>query len=312
MNRPALILSLVFLVSAAAGAQEEKVVMQTNDFQVTTLDFENYLEAQGFDEDAKARALAREGAVAQVFENFYLLRSLAADGSRNEAIDKDQVEWMVANFRDKLLMERQLELEVEQAMEEVDLETLAREEYQATKEQYERPEELSAAHILISMSERSEEEAAEIANTVMGKLEAGEDFDKLAEQYSDDEGTKGKGGSLGFFARGRMVKPFEEAAFALKDGEVGDISPLIKSRFGFHIIKFEGYRPGRLRTFEEVKPQIMQLVENRTRTTKKREVMTRTQAEASDRGLEVDLELLESLVAKYAPEDAPKAAAELE
>lgn len=282
--------------------------MKTNDFKVTTEDFENYLIAQGFDDARKARALAREGAVAQVFENFYLLRSLAADGARNEAIDKDQVEWMVANYRDKLLMERQLELEVEKLMAGVDLEKLAREEYEATKEQYQRPEELGAAHILISLSERSEEEAEEIARTVLEKLEAGEDFGELAQEYSDDEGTRGKGGSLGYFARGRMVKPFEEAAFALKDGEVGDISPLVKSRFGFHIIKLEGYKPGGQRSFEESKFQVMKLVEGRTRTTKQREVMTRVQEEASERGLEVDVKLLDSLVAKYAPDEPPAAA----
>lgn len=306
MNRPALILSLFVLISSAASA-EEKVVMTTDDFQVTTVDFENYLLAQGFDEERKARALAREGAVAQVFENFYLLRALAADGARNDAIDKDQVEWMVANFRDRLLMERQLEHEVDKVMADIDLETLAREEYKANKDQYVKPEELSAAHILISMAERSEEEAEEIANTVMKKIEAGEDFGELAAEYSDDEGTKGKGGSLGYFSRGRMVKPFEEAAFALKDGEPGDLSPLVKSRFGFHIIQFEGYRPGGQRSFEEAKPQLMKLVEGRTRTNKQREIMTRIQDEASDRGLQVNLELLDSLVAKYAPADAPTA-----
>ncbi len=184
--------------------------MKTKDFQVTTADFDNYLDAQGFDEKAKATALAREGAVAQVFENFYLLRSLAADGARNEAIDKEQVEWMVANYRDKILMERQLELKVNKAMETVDLETLAEEEYKANKPQYERPEEVKASHILISLSDRTEEEAEAIANTVMEKLEAGEDFKALVMEYSDDEGSKVRDGGLGYFTRGRMVKPFEE------------------------------------------------------------------------------------------------------
>ena len=307
MNRPALILSFVFLFGSVAVA-DEKVVMKTNDFQVTTTDFDNYLAAQGFDDKAKATALAREGAVAQVFENFYLLRSLAADGARNEQIDKDQVEWMAANYRDKLLMERQLALQVEKAMESVDLETLAREEYTANKDQYQRPEELKASHILISFSDRTEEEAQEIANTVMAKLESGEDFAELVHQYSDDQGSKVRDGGLGYFSRGRMVKPFEDAAFALKDGKEGDLSPLVKSRFGFHIIKFEGYRPGGVRSFEQSKDQVMKLVEGRARQAKQREIMTAVQADASKRGLEVDLELLDSLVAEYAPKDAAKAA----
>ena len=182
-------------------------------------------------------------------------------------------------------------------METVDLETLAEEEYKANKPQYERPEEVKASHILISLSDRTEEEAEAIANTVMEKLEAGEDFKSLVMEYSDDEGSKVRDGGLGYFTRGRMVKPFEDAAFALKDGEVGDLSPLIKSRFGYHIIKFEGYKPAGIRKFEAVKPQIMTQVEARARQAKQREIMTAVQAEAPERGLEVDLELLDSIVA---------------
>lgn len=305
MNRTALILSFVALFSSAVIA-EEKVVMTTNDFQVTTTDFDNYLKAQGLEGEKKERALAREGAVEQVFENFYLVRSLAAEGARNEAIDKDEVEWMVANFRDRLLMERQLELEVEKEMADVDWDALALEEYKATKDQYKREEEITAAHILISSSERTEEEAEKIANTVMEKIAKGEDFAKLAEEYSDDKGSAARGGSLGSFGRGRMVPTFEEAAFAMKDSEVGDVSPLVKSRFGFHIIQFQGYTPGGERTFEEAKFRVMKVVKGRTKQAKQREVMQRYQSGAAERGLKVDLEVLKALVAQYAPAEQPE------
>lgn len=74
---------------------------------------------------------------------------------------------------------------------------------------------------------------ATIANEVMEKIKKGEDFGKLAAEYSID-GSRRRGGDLGFFGRGMMVKPFEQAAFAL---EKGQISEPVKTQFGYHIIK---------------------------------------------------------------------------
>lgn len=87
---------------------------------------------------------------------------------------------------------------------------------------------VSARHILV------DDEAT--ANEVKAKIEAGEDFAELATQYSKDPGSAAAGGSLGYFAKGVMVAEFEAAAFALNIGEVSD---LVQSSFGYHIIKLE-------------------------------------------------------------------------
>ncbi len=84
---------------------------------------------------------------------------------------------------------------------------------------------IRCAHILV--------EKLSTAQEVLNKLNSGESFAKLAEQYSLD-GTRKHGGDLGFFGRGVMVKPFENAAFAL---EKGQISGIVKTEFGYHIIK---------------------------------------------------------------------------
>lgn len=88
---------------------------------------------------------------------------------------------------------------------------------------------------------RSTEDARKRAQEVLDRARKGEDFAKLAEQYSDDPGSNKNGGAYDFFPRGMMVPEFENAAFALKPGEISDLVP---TQFGFHIIKLEARRPG--------------------------------------------------------------------
>lgn len=119
--------------------------------------------------------------------------------------------------------------------------------------EFEKGEEVHARHILIKTEERGEEKAKEIAYEVLKKLKEGEDFSKLALEYSEDPGTKNKGGDLGYFGRGRMVHEFEEAAFSL---EIGEFSEPIKTIFGYHIIQVLDKKEAGIRTLEEVKLEI--------------------------------------------------------
>lgn len=104
--------------------------------------------------------------------------------------------------------------------------------------------EVEASHILV--------EDEKTANEIMEKIKAGEDFAELAKEYSTDPGSGANGGELGFFTKGMMVQPFEEAAFSL---EIGEISDPVESQFGFHIIKVTDRVD---HTFEESKDRIQQ------------------------------------------------------
>ena len=88
----------------------------------------------------------------------------------------------------------------------------------------------------------------------MADIKAGADFAELAKKHSEDPGNAAKGGDLGWFAKGRMVKPFQDALDALQN--TGDISPVVTTTFGYHIIRLDGRKPGSQRPFEEVEKEL--------------------------------------------------------
>lgn len=127
--------------------------------------------------------------------------------------------------------------------------------YEGHKDRYQRAEERRASHILITIDGDSDKAKAKTkAEEVLKEVrKSPAKFDELAKQYSQDPGSAQNGGDLGFIGRGMMVKPFEDAVFKQKEG---DISDLVQSEFGYHIIKLTGINPGSLRTLDEVRPEI--------------------------------------------------------
>jgi parvulin-like peptidyl-prolyl isomerase len=102
------------------------------------------------------------------------------------------------------------------------------------------PSQIGASHILISYqgvqginTTRSKDDAKKLAEDILNRITSGEDFETLAKEHSDCP-SSAKGGDLGTFGKGRMVKPFEEAAYSL---DVGGISNVVETKFGYHIIK---------------------------------------------------------------------------
>ncbi|MBW2096188.1 MAG: SurA N-terminal domain-containing protein, partial [Deltaproteobacteria bacterium] len=131
-----------------------------------------------------------------------------------------------------------------------------KEYYEYNMDSFKVPAKVCARHILFRLKENATKaEAVKVqkkAEAVLKMARAGKDFAKLAKKYS--EGPTGKnGGDLGCFSRGKMVKPFEEAAFKLKKGEISD---LVKTRFGYHIIKVENVQAARTKSVDEVRSQI--------------------------------------------------------
>jgi peptidyl-prolyl cis-trans isomerase D len=128
--------------------------------------------------------------------------------------------------------------------------------YGKNKEEYRIPEQVRARHILIKLEPEAgleiEKEAQAKAEKILKELKKGEDFAELAKKFSDCPSGQ-KGGDLGFFTYGRMDPEFSKAAFGLKKGET---SKLVKSSFGYHIIKLEEKKPSSIQSLKEVEERI--------------------------------------------------------
>ena len=137
----------------------------------------------------------------------------------------------------------------------------AKDFYTKNPDKFKQPETAHASHILIPAAENADAatkaKAKATAETVLKKAKAGEDFAKLAREYSKD-GSAANGGDLGEFPRGQMVPAFEEAAFALKPGQ---LSGIVTTPFGYHIIKLIEIKPAHVVSFDETAPQIKQFLE---------------------------------------------------
>jgi peptidyl-prolyl cis-trans isomerase D len=136
--------------------------------------------------------------------------------------------------------------------------------YQEHREEFKQEAEACAAHILVKVKGspeakegHPEEEARKIAQGLLDQVKAGGDFAALARKSSEDLGSATNGGDLGCFPRGRMVPAFDEAVFAL---EPGNLSELVHSNFGFHVIKLNSIRPEAVPELPRVKERIRQMV----------------------------------------------------
>ena len=128
--------------------------------------------------------------------------------------------------------------------------------YDANQAAFKQPEQVKASHILIKVGPKADEPQKAAARKkieeIQQKVQKGEDFAVLAKEFSEGPSST-KGGDLGYFRKGQMMKPFEEAAFALKPGEVSDI---VETSFGYHLIKLVDKKPESTIAYEDIKDRV--------------------------------------------------------
>jgi len=240
------------MVAGAAGCKkqeggakkEEKgtvVLAEVNGDKITDADFRR--ETENLPPYLKPMTETPEGKKEML--DTMVVRDLIMQQASKDGIDKSpEVADKLEELKKRVVVEAWLKKKVEQEAAPTDAEMKAF--YEKNKDKFKTGEQIKASHILV----KSEDQAKQIEQ----QLKNGASFEDLAKKYSMDAAAQ-KGGDLGWFSRGSMLPEFENEAFALKEGQ---ISPIVKTKFGYHIIKLTGKRPAGQRSFEEVKDQIKQ------------------------------------------------------
>lgn len=179
-----------------------------------------------------------------------------------EAFKKAMGEWHVTEADMKAELKKGMVTEAFVVKNFVDKTTVPEDKvkayYDSNPQFFKQPEKVKASHILIKVKpEASESEKAEAMKKIeeaQKKLKKGDDFAEVAKTSSEGPSAS-KGGDLGYFGRGQMVKPFEDTAFSLEPGKVSDV---LKTQFGYHLIKVIDKKPETTIPFEAVKPRIEQ------------------------------------------------------
>lgn len=228
----ALVLLLAVSITGCAKTDNE-VVAKVGDVEITKDEFYNSLVEQYGEESLnalisdkiieleikKADIQITDEEIADEFtkmENYYGGAEVLAETMASYNMSKEDMD---ENIKLNLAMKKLVSADIVITDEEV------AEFYAENGAIFNKAEQVNASHILV--------DTEELANEVIGKLNAGEAFEELALEYSKD-GSAANGGNLGFFGRGQMVEPFEKAAFSLP---IGEISEPVQSNFGYHIIK---------------------------------------------------------------------------
>ncbi|EFK07999.1 SurA N-terminal domain protein [delta proteobacterium NaphS2] len=181
-----------------------------------------------------------------------------------EALQKTMEEWHVTEADMKAELKKGMVTEAFVMKNFVDKTTIPEEEvkayYDSHPQFFKQPEQVKASHILIKVkpdaTEAEKAEAMKKIEKAQDKLLEGEDFAEVAKTTSEGPSAS-KGGDLGYFGRGQMVKPFEDVAFSLEPGKVSDV---VKTQFGYHLIKVVDKKPETTIPLETVKPRIEQFL----------------------------------------------------
>ena len=229
--------------SSSTGNSTDKkgstVLAEVNGTAITSADFER--EVKALPEYIRAMADTPQGK--QELIDTLVMRELILQQAAKEGLDKGaEIDEKLAELKKRIVVDTYLKKKVETDAQLSDEEL--KKFYDQNLEKFKSGEQVKASHILV----KSEQEAKDI----LAQLKGGSVFEELAKAKSVDTSAS-KGGDLGWFGKGNMVPVFEKAAFSLKEGE---LSGIVKSEFGYHIIKLTGKRAAGVRTFDETKEQI--------------------------------------------------------
>ncbi|HSY52119.1 MAG TPA: peptidylprolyl isomerase [Thermoanaerobaculia bacterium] len=236
--------------AAAKAADADPVVITAGSITVRQSEFEAALKTLPAEYQSFAQGAGRR----QFADDYLRMRLLASEGAKAGLANDPEVVSQLSLMRENLLATAQLK-KIDGGITVTDAEV--QKAYADGAKEY---EQVKARHILIApkgspaaqpgKKELTDDEAKAKAEDLRKQIVAGASFEELAKKESDDAGSGAHGGDLGSFGHGQMVPEFEEAAFKAK---VGEVTPVVKTQFGYHIIKVEAHDSAPL---EQVRPTI--------------------------------------------------------
>lgn len=266
---PILVLLVLAAVAHAADEPftEQEVLLQHDDISISVSDVLHYFSDYG---QAGSREKLFEPPNLEIaLRSMYIAKRLALPLIEPAGRDSNIRAWMGDQAYRRFLAEKNLDGQVESRMALVDWEAVVEEYYVSNRDEFARGRQIRASHILFSIDERPLVEQVKFAESVRQLAEQGVDFGKLADEYSTIT-PSAPGGDLGFFTEGRMVPAFEKAAFAL---ELGEVSDLVVTDFGIHIIKVTDKKAAELIPLDSVRSAIRRKLEPQLRSDSRSQVV---------------------------------------
>lgn len=248
--------------------------------------------------DVRARILADKPALSRFVSGILVDKRVAAAAREVGTADQPELKAKAQKSYRDLLINQYLADQAERASSKgPDFRAVAREQFEVNRNAFAHSEAVRVAHILVRVDVEDERlgeaEMRAKAEDLLVRLKNGEDFAALAKEFSDDKGSASRGGQLaGWVERDKTVPPFERAAFALKPGE---ISGLVRTRYGFHIIKQLEYRKAAPKKFSEVEAQLVAKAKADYQAEQRNEIAKRF---AGTQPVEIDDAVFEAIKAK--------------
>lgn len=256
-------------VNSGQAEQKEKVYATVGKEKITQNSVDRFIDQLPPPYKAQINAQmaspeAQKELTKNIVENIIANKVFSREARRLKLHEKPEVQEKINAMTNQILVSEYMsELQDKIKVGEAEMQAY----YEKNKGQYLDPEKIKASHILL----KTEEEA----QAVLKELKAGKEFDQLAKEKSICP-SKTKGGDLGWFDRGRMVPEFEAAAFNLKKG---DISEIVKTKFGYHIIRLDDRKAAEQKSFDSVKTQIENQLKQQKMNAEIKETQTKLEKE---------------------------------
>ena len=243
MKKYLVCLLMALLVVSCAKKDNGKILATIDDDKITLQEFNKELDKIPMN---MKMLVASESGKKNYLDRLVVKKLLLKEASKAKIESEKEFQDRVNDIREQLLIEALLKKKIsaDTQMSEDDLKKY----YEVHKEDFKKDRETNTRHILL----KTEEEAKQ----VQAKLQKGEDFVELAKKYSIDPNVRQSGGEIGFQPKGSLIPEFENAAYKLN--KVGQVSGIVKTQFGYHIIRLEGVKPPSYVPLDEVKEFIKQ------------------------------------------------------